>query len=580
MTYLTIDLVVMAISTVITVFIGIYAYENRREHGARYLAWVMLFDSLNSCGSIFERISDTLTEKLYWFNFNQSAHIFTIPYFLFFVLEYVGQQRLLRSSKIFAILIYFALWVSLIWTDSYHHLLRYDIKLQEDVLTFSSTGLSVCLNIFGFMALFAALCYLGVYSGRSGSLARKQMVWIWLSVTLPILWVIVGLVNPLPPILWGLYTAVINGIMGLCLFLAIFKYKLLKTLPIAKDQVVEMMLDGVLVADETGAVIDSNASARRLFAGRAVSSAELAGRSIEKLLAPWPQWRNACERMQQDELEIEIGEKEQSRVYTVKVVPLHSASKRKLGTVSVMSDITENRRRYEQMEQLNRLKDELFAIVSHDIRDPLAVLLNLTEMLEEERPRLSEESGEVFDAVKEKVTNAYAMVENLLEWARSQRGGMTLHARSIVLSSVVQEAAKLLQSKSEVKHIRIRNEVRDNIQVCTDREAVSLILRNLLSNAVKYTKPGGVVCVDAEETDEKVVVTVRDNGVGIGPERMKLLFGGAPVGSFSGTLGERGTGIGLLVCKELVQRSGGEIGVNSAPGEGSMFYFSLPRVIS
>lgn len=575
MTYLTSIVAVKIISTAITAFVGMYAYINRRERGARYLAWVMFFQTVNECGSIFEMASHTLMEKLWLFNLHQSAHILAIPYFLFFVLEYIGQERLLQRRNILPVLLYFIMWVALLWTDSYHHLLRYEITLQDGVLTFSSTGLSLCLNIIGFMALFTALCYLGVYAGKSGPLGQKQLLWIWLAVSLPIVWVIVGLVNPLPPLLWGLYTAIINGIMGICMFLAVFKYKLLSTVPIAKDLIVEMMLDGVMVADVKGRVIDGNASARRLFAERAGSSTDLAGNDIDNLLAPWPHWRSACERMQQNELEIEIGERELRSVYTVKVVPLYSASRRRLGTASVISDNTENRRRYEQLEQLNRLKDELFVIVSHDIRDPLSMLLSLTEMLEEERQRLNEDSYEVLDIVRDKAKNAYAMVENLLEWSRIQRDGMTLHARTLVLSPIVKEVAKLLESKGDAKLVRISNEVPDGIQVCADREAVSLILRNLLSNAIKYTKPGGLVCVDAEQKDDKVVITVSDNGIGIGPERMRLLFGDVPVGSSPGTGGEHGTGIGLLVCKELVQRSGGEIGVRSVPGEGSVFYFSL-----
>lgn len=576
----TIDMAAMLISAAITLIVGLYAYVNRRERGARYLAWVMFFEFLNACGSFLERISGSLTVKLYMFNFHQSAYIFAIPFFLFFILEYVGQERMLRPGRTLPILLYFALWAALLWTDSYHHLLRKDIALQDGMLTFTSTEFSLFLNVLGFMALLTGLCYLGVYAGKSGPLARKQSLWVWLSVTIPIVWIIIGLVIPLPPLLWGLYTAVINGVMSICMFLAIFKYKLLSTVPIAKDQIVEMMADEVLVVDDKGAVIDSNASARRLFAQRMGQPAELAGQRIDKLLAPWPQWRTACERMQQDEFEIEIGEKEQRSVYTVKVVPLYSAGRRKLGTVSVMSDHTEHRMRYEQMDQLNRLKDELFGILSHDIRDPLAVLLSLTEMLEEERPRLSEDSGEVLDAVREKVKNAYAMVDNLLEWVRSRKGGMTLHVRSIDLASLVNEIAELLESRSAVKQIGIRNEVREGILLHADREAVSLILRNLMSNAVKYTRPGGVVSVDAEERDGAVFVTVRDNGTGIEPERISQLFGDAPVRSFTGTAGEQGTGIGLLLCKELVTRSGGEIGVSSTPGEGSAFYFSLPQVHS
>ncbi len=117
-----------------------------------------------------------------------------------------------------------------------------------------------------------------------------------------------------------------------------------------------------------------------------------------------------------------------------------------------------------------------------------------------------------------------------------------------------------MESKSEAKQVRIHNKVRDGIQVCADREAVSLILRNLLTNAIKYTKPGGLVCVDAEEQDEMVVVTVRDNGIGIGPERMRLLFGGVPLGSSPGTEGcvepESVCSCARSLCKEAVEKLG------------------------
>jgi signal transduction histidine kinase len=578
MSYATVQLAIMMFSAAITAGIGIYAYAKRRERGARDLAWVMLFSALNACGSILENIQVSLQEKLFYFNLHQSAHILAIPFFLFFVLEYIGRDKLLRPAVRLPILLYFAAWVALLWTDERHHLLRDNVGLQEGVLTFDSTGISLSLNLFGFMAVFAALCYLGVYAGTAGPLARKQSLWVWLSVSLPILWVIIGLVNPLPPLLWGLYTAVSNVIMGLCMFLAVFKFRLLSTVPVAKEHIVEMMLDGVLVTDEHGSVIDCNPSARRMLAAGAEHPPVLAGKRASDLLAAWPRWQNACEEMRQDDFEIEIGGQDSRSVYSVKVVPLSSASgKKKIGTVSVMSDHTEQRRRYDEMEQLNRLKDELLVMVSHDIRDPLAVLLQLTGMLEEEKSRLSEDSGEVLDMVKEKAQNANAIVENVLEWARAQRGGMTLLAQPTALLPIAEEAAALLRSKSEAKGVAISITMREDVLVQADREAVGLVLRNLLANAIKYSHPGGAVSVDAEESGDSVVVKVRDNGIGIEPERRRLLFGDAPVGSLAGTAGERGAGVGLLVSKMLVEQSGGGIEVDSAPGRGSVFAFTLPR---
>jgi len=435
------------------------------------------------------------------------------------------------------------------------------MALQSGELTFTSTGLSLLLNIIGFMALFVALCYLAVYAGKHGPLARKQTLWVWLSAILPILWIMAGFANPLPPVLWDMYTVVINGFVGICMFLAVFKYKLLATVPIAKDLLVEMMVDGALVSDEKGSVIDSNAAARSFFASSAGYTDDLAGQKIGSLLSPWPEWRTACDGEKPCELEIETGRGQHPgarKVYKIKVLPVYSSGSRKLGTVSILSDHTEERRRFEQVEQLNRLKDELFAIVSHDIRDPLAILLNLTDMLEEERDLIGGDSREVLDTVKEKARSTYAMVENLLEWVRCQKGGMTLHASPHDLSSIVEETVHLLESKSAAKRVRIFSEVPDGVQVCADREAVGLILRNLLANAIKYTASGGLVRIRTEERDQTVLVTVRDNGIGMEPERMNMLFGDAPPGSFPGTDGEKGTGIGLLVCKELVQRSGGD----------------------
>ena len=578
MNYATVQLAIIMISAAFTAGIGIYAYANRRERGARDLAWVMLFSTLNAFGSIFENIKVSVSEKLFWFNFHQTAHILAIPFFLFFVLDYIGRDKLLRPAVRLPILLYFAAWTALLWTDGRHHLLRDNVGLEEGVLTFASTGLSLSINLVGFIAVFAALCYLGVYAGTAGPLARKQSFWVWLSVSLPILWIIVGLVNPLPPLLWGLYTAVSNVIMGSCMFLAIFKFKLFSAVPVAKEHIVEMMLDGVLVTDEHGAIIDCNTSSRRMLAADAERPPELVGKRAEDLLSAWPRWRNACEEMLRDEFEIEIDARDSRSVYMVKVVPLYSSGgKKRIGTVSVMSDHTEQRRRIDQMEQLNRLKDELFVMVSHDIRDPLAVLLQLTDMLDEEKSRLSEDSGEVLELVKEKAQNANAIVENVLEWARAQRGGMMLHAGPTALLPIAEEAAALLRSKGEAKGVRIRIAVRDDTLVRADREAVGLVLRNLLANAIKYSQPGGVVSVEAEESGDNVVVKVRDDGVGIEPERLRQLLGDAPVGSSAGTAGERGAGVGLLVSKMLVERSGGAIRADSAPGIGSVFAFTLPR---
>mgnify|MGYP001221630000 CR=1 FL=1 len=121
MTWFAISIAVKLISAAITALVGGYAYVNRHQRGARFLAWVMLFQTLNAFGSIIASASVSLENKLVWFNFHQTAHIFSIPFFLFFMLDYIGQDRLLKPCFTWPILLYFIFWAALLWTDSHHH---------------------------------------------------------------------------------------------------------------------------------------------------------------------------------------------------------------------------------------------------------------------------------------------------------------------------------------------------------------------------------------------------------------------------------------------------------------------------
>src|SRR5690606_32032661 len=132
-----------------------------------------------------------------------------------------------------------------------------------------------------------------------------------------------------------------------------------------------------------------------------------------------------------------------------------------------------------------------------------------------ERPNLSEDSNEVIDAVTEQVRNTYIMVENLLEWFRSQQGGLTLHPQTWELAGIVQEAVHMMRIKGETKHIAIQIRIDEDMRVFADREAVNLIVRNLLSNALKFTQQGGLVCIEAKKLGGMAVVSVCDNGVGM-----------------------------------------------------------------
>lgn len=169
------------------------------------------------------------------------------------------------------------------------------------------------------------------------------------------------------------------------------------------------------------------------------------------------------------------------------------------------------------------------------------------------------------------------LLENLLQWARTQRGRIEFCPDMIDLKFVVDRKLSLLNSMAKSKNIQLISEIEKETLVYADINMVETILRNLMTNAIKFTEENGIVRVSTSEKEDFVEVTVMDNGVGIAPDKMNTLFRVDKQTSTKGTAGERGTGLGLILCKEFAEKHGGKIWVDSQLGNGSDFHFTLPK---
>lgn len=229
----------------------------------------------------------------------------------------------------------------------------------------------------------------------------------------------------------------------------------------------------------------------------------------------------------------------------------------------------------EQLELLNQEKSKLFSIISHDLRSPFTSLLGLTELMIKAGDTMKpEQFVDYAGRINESGKRIFRLLENLLEWARLQMGSVVREPGPQGLKEMVQETVDLLAPVAAEKKVRIDNAVAA-LSAFADRPTLNTVIRNLVNNAVKFTPPGGVVRIEAREDDGAIRVTVGDTGVGIPPERIATLF---QVGATTpGTKGEKGTGLGLALCKHLVELNGGRIWAESAPGRGSAFHFTVPR---
>lgn len=231
----------------------------------------------------------------------------------------------------------------------------------------------------------------------------------------------------------------------------------------------------------------------------------------------------------------------------------------------------------EELKESNAAKDRFFSIIAHDLKSPFQALMGYSELLFHEYYTLSEKEKKYFiDNIGQMSRNIYQLLENLLEWSRMQTGKIQFYSDVFNLLHELNPTVSLLLPSAKNKNISITVDINRIIFVKTDRNILKTIIRNLISNAIKFTSPGGHIIVSAESRGGQVEVTVADNGIGINENDLKKLFQPNRKLSSKGTLNEDGTGLGLMLCRELVQLYDGKIWVESVLGKGTKFTFTIP----
>ena len=230
-----------------------------------------------------------------------------------------------------------------------------------------------------------------------------------------------------------------------------------------------------------------------------------------------------------------------------------------------------------KLQELNATKDKFFSIISHDLKGPLNSLTSFSGLLLHHTDSLSKEEIQMLAKDLDKsVKNLFALLENLLEWSRSQTGNIEFKPEVFDLNAVVEENRALLKAQAQQKKITLNNAGEGAWMVRAHKNSINTVVRNLISNAIKFTGEGGQITTRLQRQNGRVVIAIADNGVGMSPEVMKKLFRIEAKHSTKGTADEKGTGLGLILCREFVEKNGGQIWVESEEGKGSVFSFSVP----
>jgi len=313
---------------------------------------------------------------------------------------------------------------------------------------------------------------------------------------------------------------------------------------------------------------------------------EFLGRSIRDVLPPQVS-KPAIEAIVRSNnskeiitFEYELTIQGEQRYYESRIISLSSDE-----SLSFIRDITDRKmaelkliQLNHQLKEANTTKDKLFSIIAHDLKSPFNAILGFSELLSENIRQYEVEKSESYvEHINSTTKHTLNLLENLLAWAKIQTGHIDFKPEKLRLEPIVQEIVVLLSSSAKIKNITLNYFQSENFLIIADENMLKTILRNLISNAIKFTNLGGNIDIYAVPDHNRIEITIADNGLGLDEKTRKKLFRLETSFTTNGTTNEKGSGLGLILCKEFVEKQGGEIWVESELGIGSEFKFTLPK---
>lgn len=274
----------------------------------------------------------------------------------------------------------------------------------------------------------------------------------------------------------------------------------------------------------------------------------------------------------------------QEYVLLVSKLPLKDSKGNVVGLVGISNDITERkkmenelRERNLKLEKLNSMTNKIYSVVGHDLKTPLTSILGLSDLLLDDLEDAEDDLKDNLNIIRQSALKMSDLLGDLLNWARIQTDDLSLNKTEFSISETVRDIIDLLTITADQKGIRLEYSMEESFQVYADKQLIATIVRNFISNALKFSEEGDIIEINVHRDEKHWHVSVEDEGVGMSEENVERLFHNRKHPQEEGTQNEKGSGIGLRLCKELAERHGGQISVESELGQGSTFTLSIPH---
>lgn len=511
-----------------------------------------------------EILGATAATKSFWETLIIIFVALVAPLWLTVAFEYTGREHWLSRRNILLLFSPAFLTISFVLTNHHHHL------VWTEILMVDSGPFLATLPVRGpWFWIHAALSYayivigLGFYALSFVHAPQPFRIQSYLMIVGGLLPLagnflhIVGLIS-VPGLDLGPFAFTVSGLV---MTMALFHYRLLDLSPVAQRAILESMREGVVVVDTRGRVVEINPPARKMLR---LPEEGVLGRAANTVLGSLANWESMGEA--DSPIEVRVEGEAGERWIAVSSSQLTDRRGRTVGRLVVLRDTTE-------AQLLERMREDLWRMLVHDLSNPLGVVkVGLDTLLECQD--LSSDGLQVVKLAQKGISRALLLVNTILDLNKLERGQIPLDRQAVSLGCIVMEVVQSMKPLADKRSIQLEIALPDDLSTAwADKPLVTRILQNLLDNAIKFSSAQGVIRVMGWELAEDLALSVWNSGPGIPPELQRQVFHKFATGRHK----QRGSGLGLAFCKLAVEAHGGQISVESVPGEGTTFFFTLPR---
>ncbi len=555
--------------------------------GGNAVRWFSLMMSSNAIWSIaygFELASSDISQIKTLLNIEYIG-IATLPlnWFLF-CLQFSGKECWYKKPfNMAALLIVPVITILAVWTNSYHHLHYSSYRMATDTpfpMIDLTPGIWYRIFTLYFYIIMACGCFLLYMKFRkSDQIFRKQNYSLIIAAAIPWLANILYLIG-IRPLGYVDVTPFAFIITSFLILIGIYRFKLFDIVPLAREKVLELMRDGFFVLDKDYRIIDYNQSIKAYINYK--EGMKLIGIGLDDLFPNQPDFLNMLKMHSPGKIELDVLINGEQLFLEADVLFLHDNKINNDFSIIKLQDLTDykkeairSREQAIELERLNQLKDRIFSIIAHDLRGPLVNLSEVLKMIANDQIS-SEEFKSISPTLSKDIIYTTDLLENILHWSRSQLKGYGINKELFNLRNLIINEINYHLPGAYLKKIKIIHDVFPGEMAYADMLMIQIVIRNIINNAIKFCNPDCEIHITAAyQKENNILVCIQDNGIGIPEPILKKLFKDENI-TTRGTLNEKGTGLGLLVCKDFMIRNDGDITVSSIEGKGAKFCITIP----